>query len=77
MCLEHLVFRINLCFIFSKIVPVLELQLVDVLKMGMLNLKAFFISNHFCVVSLVSLLACNFQCVLLVDSNCTDVLACL
>ena len=34
----------------------------------------FFISNHFCV---VLLLACNFQCVLLVDSNCINVLVCL
>ena len=30
--------------------------------------------NHFCV---VSLLAGNSQCVLLVDSNCTDLLVCL
>ena len=33
-----------------------------------------FILNHFCV---VLLLMCNFQCVLLVDSNCTNLLVCL
>ena len=34
----------------------------------------FFILNHFCA---LLLLACNFQSVLLVDSNCTDILVCL
>ena len=67
-------FRINLQLTFGKIVSVLGLQLVDVLKMGVLNLLGFLIWNHFCV---VSLLACNFQCVFLADSNFTDVLVCL
>ena len=45
-----------------------DIQTVSIELLGYLHL------NHFCV---VLLLMCNFQCVFLVDSNCTDVLVCL
>ena len=75
LCMDFLLFQINLQLSFYKILFVREDQIVVILKMEVLRVFwVIFILNPFCV---VLLLMCSFQCVLLVHSNFTNVLVCL